>query len=118
MLKICLIAGTFQWTLPVTDFTLAWNHSVEKIRWEEDYRLDGRDLVLYAARIRGSGAGMEPPADAVFRKGVWHYEPNRRVERLTLANSSYGGAYEVCVKGECRELPVSESGAVIRWCER
>ena len=59
------------WTAPghapafvATDhFTLAWTHSIEKVRWEEDYavRFDAvlGQPVLHAvqARVRGSGAG-------------------------------------------------------------
>ena len=37
--------------VPGPEFTLAWQHSVEKVRWEERYRVDGRPP---AAR-RGTG---------------------------------------------------------------
>lgn len=106
MLEICVIAGALQWTLPADGFTLAWRHSVEKVRWEEDYRREGAELVLTAARVRGSGAGMEPPPGAVLRDGVWHYTPpHNRLPRLELANSRFGGDYELCIGGECRGLP-------------
>jgi hypothetical protein len=26
--------------VPVTEFTLAWTHSIEKVRWEEDYAVE------------------------------------------------------------------------------
>jgi hypothetical protein len=55
-----------------------WTHSIEKIRWEEDWRIEDGALHLVEARIRGSGAGMEPPAGAVLKNGVWHYRPNTR----------------------------------------
>ena len=58
-----------------TEFTLAWEHSVEKTRWEESYRVDGDRLRLTAARIQGLGAGMEPPPDAVLRGGWWTWKP-------------------------------------------
>lgn len=105
------MAGAFLWVLNAQAFTLAWTHSVEKVRWEEDYVLQGRQLVLKEARITGSGAGMEPPADAVWRDGVWHYTPaSRPFARLVLANSSFGGHYDVCVAGECRALPTVDDG--------
>ncbi len=119
---VCIIAGAFHWALNVNAFTLAWTHSIEKVRWEEDYRLDDRVLVLEAARIRGSGAGMEPPPDAVLRDGAWHYQPpHARFPRLVLANSSFGGHYDICVAGECRPLPTTREGSsaptVIEPCE-
>jgi hypothetical protein len=74
MLSLCLgLTGTVWVQLPVADFTLAWNHSVEKIRWEEDYRVTGQGLVLEQARVRGSGAGMEVPDGAQMKDGSWHY---------------------------------------------
>jgi hypothetical protein len=105
MTGVCLAAGVLAATLPLSAFTLAWTHSIEKIRWEEDYHiLDGR-LVLEDARIRGSGAGMEPPADARFENGVWHYRPVLPpLERLRLTHSPYTAGYEICSAGGCKPL--------------
>jgi hypothetical protein len=112
MLSVCVLIGSLHWSIPTNDFTLAWTHTVEKIRWEEDYVLKGRMLVLKAARIAGSGAGMEPPADAVWRDGVWHYTPaSTPLPRLVLANSSFGGHYDICFAGECRALPVADDSS-------
>lgn len=72
--------------IPADALTLAWTHSVEKTRWEEDYRLVAGGLELAAARIQGSGAGMEPPDDARRRDGFWHYRPRLPLlEKLALA---------------------------------
>lgn len=118
MLGVCILAAGLQWVLPADAFTLAWTHSVEKVRWEEDYRRDGDTLVLQSARIRGSGAGMDPPPDAVWRDGAWHYTPTlARFPRLVLANSVFGGRYDVCVAGRCRSLPAAEEPTVIEPCE-
>ena len=71
MIGLCMgLAGAVWAQLPVAEFTLAWDHSVEKVRWEEDYRVTAAGLLLGEARVRGSGAGMEPPANAVLRDGV------------------------------------------------
>ena len=67
-LALCLLAGAFAAQLEVTDFTLAWTHSVERVRWEEDWRVESKRLVLIESRIKGSGAGMEPPPDAVLAR--------------------------------------------------
>ncbi len=40
MIALCLgMAGSVWATLPQS-FTLAWQHTVEKVLWEEDYRLE------------------------------------------------------------------------------
>ena len=56
--------------------TLAWTHSIEKIRWEEDWLIEGDRLRLDEARVRGSGAGMEAPSGSRFESGVWRYDPH------------------------------------------
>jgi len=108
MSGICLAAGLLVATLPLQEFTLAWTHSIEKIRWEEDYRIVGTRpprLQLTEARIRGSGAGMEPPDGAVLKNGVWHYRPKLApLERLQLSHSPYAAGYELCSAGSCRPL--------------
>jgi len=107
MSGICLAAGLLMATLPLSTFTLAWTHSIEKIRWEEDYRVEGRHLILEEARIRGSGAGMEPPPDAVFRDGVYHYRATLPpLEKLSLSHSPFTAGYEICSKTGCRPLAV------------
>lgn len=117
-MAICVAAGTFTLVVAANAFTLAWNHSVEKIRWEEDYRVRAATLVLEAARVRGSGAGMEPPMDAVLRDGVYHYRPKTEpVPRLSLANTKFGGAYELCVEQKCEKLP-SEAPVTIEVCTK
>lgn len=47
MIALCLgMAGSVWATLPLQSFTLAWQHTVEKVLWEEDYRLSERGLLL------------------------------------------------------------------------
>src|SRR5687767_2713915 len=82
-------------TVPTEAFTLAWTHSVEKIRWEEDYRIDKNALVLVAAHVRGAGAGMEPGPDAVLSNGVYEYHPtNISLDKLTVTRSPFAKDYE------------------------
>jgi hypothetical protein len=105
MVGICLVAGLITATLPLSAFTLGWTHSIEKIRWEEDWHIDAGALVISEARIRGSGAGMEPQPDAVLKDGVWHYRPALPPQTvLRLTHSPYPGGYELCVEGRCRTL--------------
>ncbi len=85
--------------------TLAWEHSVEKVRWEEDYVARAGRLELMEARVKGSGAGMEPPPGAVLRDDWWHYRPaSYALEKLTLTRSSYAGDYQICWASACRTL--------------
>jgi hypothetical protein len=106
MTGLCLVAG-----LLVAQFgeeiTLRWTHSIEKIVWEEDYRLQENRLVISAARIRGTGAGMEPPPGAVLRDGAWHYVPDLPpLPRVELRHSSHVPPYVICATAVCR--PISE----------
>lgn len=109
-MPLCVAAGALALTLAAESFTLAWTHSIEKIRWEEDWRIAAGKLHLHEARVRGSGAGMEPPQGAVLRAGVWHYHPGREpVDELLLAHSPYAAPYELCLPGKCAPLD--------RWLE-
>src|SRR5690606_560937 len=108
MMQLCLgLAGVIWAQLPVTGFTLAWQHSVEQIRWEEDDRVEPAGLRPHEARVRGSGAGMEIPEDAVLRDGSWHYRPQLApLAQLRLARSTAERAadYQLCTAGQCRAL--------------
>ena len=117
-MSLCLAAGAVAASLAIESFTLAWMHSIEKIRWEEDWRIEGKTLVLKEARIRGSGAGMEPPAGAVLKNGVWHYRPAVPPQKIVrLAHSPYTSGYELCIEGRCSpladHLPGIDNNAVI-----
>ncbi|RLJ67869.1 DUF1850 domain-containing protein [Sulfurisoma sediminicola] len=117
-MALCLVAGAIAATLAVDAFTLAWTHSIEKIRWEEDWRVAGRALVLQQARVRGTGAGMEPPPDAVFENGAWRYRPRLPPqETIRLTHSPHTAGYELCVAGRCgplaERLPGIDNTAVI-----
>ncbi len=98
--------------VPVDRFTLAWSHSIEKVRWEEDYAVQpgakpGAPPVLRAltARVRGSGAGMEPPPDAVLRNGWFEYTPRTvSPHGLRLTRSAFTADYDWCVGGRCAPL--------------
>jgi hypothetical protein len=102
---ICLALGARQVSLPTDRFTLAWTHSVEKTGWQEDYAIRGTGLALTEARIQGTGAGMEPPPDALFRNGWWRYVPPLPIlTELRLTLSPYTADYRLCWKQQCRSL--------------
>ena len=123
-MEFCLLAAGATVRLGTMALTLAWTHSIEKIRWEEDYVVREGALDLVEARIRGTGAGMEPPEGATLdARGVWHYRPQvRSVPSLSLARSTYTRDYELCVEQRCRSLdeyvPVSEGTTTVTPCSR
>ena len=123
MIALCLgLAGAVWAQLAVDRFTLAWEHSVEKIRWEEDYRLTPAGLLLEEARVRGVGAGMDAPPAAVFADGSWRYRPPLPpLQPLRLSRSTTAGDYELCTNQGCQSLshwlgpPETDQPAVELW---
>lgn len=104
-MPLCIAVVGVVVALALDTFTLAWTHSIEKTRWEEDYRVEGSALRLTEARIRGSGAGMEPPEGARLVHGVWHYTPVMpALPVLRLTHSRFTPGYELCHEGCCRPL--------------
>lgn len=104
-MSLCLAAGALLVSLAAESLTLSWQHSIEKVLWEEDWRLDGQMLVIDAARIRSSGAGMEPPEGAVLRDGAWHYVPRLPpLPGVRLTHSPYVAPYTICVATDCRPI--------------
>lgn len=111
---IALVVGGAMTMLPVERFTLAWTHSIEKVRWEEDYVLRSHGLEPVAARIHGNGAGMEIPEGAVWRDNVWHYTPRLApLAVLRLARSPYVSDYEICRQGHCQGIAQLVSGSAV-----
>jgi hypothetical protein len=110
--NLCLLLGGKQVVYATAAFTLAWTHSVEKTRWEEDWRVTPRGLEIVEARIEGSGAGMEAPPEASFDGRYWHYRPSLPPQpNLALARSGRtGGAWQLCFSGSCRDLPEGNAG--------
>jgi hypothetical protein len=101
---LCLAAAGLVVSLPVADFTLAWEHTVERIEWQEDWRVTPRGLELTEARVQGNGAGMEPGEGAVLEGGWWRWRPDRPpLPELVLARSGVG-AWRICSGSSCRSL--------------
>jgi hypothetical protein len=124
MSAICfIVAGVVRAVLPGPEITLAWDHSVEKTRWEERYRSNGEVLVLVEARVRALGAGMDPPPGAQLSGGAWTWQPNTTHDELRLTRSTYTGDYTVCIEGRCDGLGqltgavVEGAPVVVRACD-
>ncbi len=114
-MSLCIIAGGAVKSLTVMAFTLAWTHSVEKTRWEEDWRVTPAGLELVEARVKGSGAGMEPPPEARLANGWWAWRPNRPpLTEIVLHDSGAAGVWDLCHDGTCQPLARSSANDVIR----
>jgi hypothetical protein len=86
-------------------FTLVWKHSVEKIQWEEDWQVRDQHLYLTATRVRGSGAGMDPPENSVYKGSYWEYKPQLPPQpQLRLTHSQFTEGYSFCIDNKCQLL--------------
>jgi hypothetical protein len=119
---ICLLAGAAVVPLMAGAMTLAWTHSVERIGWEEDWRAGPAGLELVEARVRGSGAGMEPPPEARLVGGVWVWKPALSPQpEVIMRRSGATADWRVCIAGRCRPMeayvPAGADPVVMRPCE-
>jgi hypothetical protein len=106
------VAGGASLHLAVAAFTLAWTHSVERVRWEEDWTVGPAGLSLVEARVQGSGAGMDPGPDARLEGGWWRWRPGLppQPEVVLAASGATGGGWTLCAGGTCRELGGAAGG--------
>jgi len=103
--SLCLASAGLVKVLSIATFTLAWTHSVEKTDWQEDWRVTPQGLVLAQARVKGSGAGMEPPPQARLINGWFQWRPKGRPKpQMVLANSGAAGEWRLCQGGNCKTL--------------
>ena len=123
-LSLCLANAGVVKTLAVAAFTLVWTHSIEKTEWQEDWRVTANQLELVQARVKGSGAGMEPPADARLVGGWFQWQAKRApIPEVLLGNSGAAGEWQLCSDGNCRTLseifghPVGVNVTTMRACD-
>ena len=105
-MSLCILAAGKTTMLAVSAFTLSWTHSVEKTRWQEEWQVTPAGLEIVEARVKGSGAGMDPPEGAVLKDGWWTYVPKigaRPVVRLA-ASGATGAGWMLCADRTCLEL--------------
>lgn len=104
-MSLCLISAGVTKTLVVAAFTLVWTHSIEKIDWRETWRVTPQGLELVEARVKGSGAGMEPSPEARLMDGWFVWQPHRApMPEVVLGNSGMAGEWWLCANGTCRTL--------------
>ncbi|MGF1594294.1 MAG: DUF1850 domain-containing protein [Kiloniellaceae bacterium] len=106
MSALCVLAAGKTLVLAVAGFTLSWTHSVERIEWRESWSVTPAGLVLTEARVKGSGAGMEPGDGARRQDGWWVWQPAASpVPELVLAASgATASSWQLCHDGGCFEL--------------
>ncbi|HAO43577.1 MAG TPA: DUF1850 domain-containing protein, partial [Afipia sp.] len=99
-MSLCLATAGVVKSLAVAAFTLSWTHSVEKIVWQEDWRVTPQGLEIVEARVKGSGAGMEPPPEARLADGWFRWKPQLPIlPEVALGNSGLAGEWRVCRDG-------------------
>jgi hypothetical protein len=123
-LSLCLASAGVVKTLSIAAFTLAWTHSIEKTEWQEDWRVTPEGLELVQARVKGSGAGMEPAPDARLIDGWFQWQPKRApLPEVVLANSGAAGEWRLCSDGRCDTLsgifghPIGINVTTMRACD-
>ena len=123
-MSLCLASAGVVKSLTVTAFMLSWTHSVEKIEWQEDWRVTPQGLQIVQARVKGSGAGMEPPPDARLVDGFFRWTPQLPVlPEVALGNSGLAGEWRICTDGKCQDLsailgrPVGTSVTTMSVCK-
>src|SRR2546429_4483665 len=99
-LSLCLASAGAVKALSIAAFTLVWTHSIEKVDWQEDWRVTPAGLELGQARVKGSGAGMEPPPDARLGDGWFTWQPKRAAKPgVMLGKSRAAHEWRVCAGG-------------------
>jgi hypothetical protein len=123
-LSVCFASAGAIKALSVAAFMLSWTHSVEKIEWQEDWIVTPQGLEIVEARVKGSGAGMEPPPEARLVDGWFQWTPKPLVLReVALGNSGVAGEWRLCTGGQCRTLsdilghPVGPNVTVMSVCK-
>lgn len=72
-------------------------------------------LQVVEARVKGSGAGMEPPESAVLKDGWRVYAPKVGPQRRVVlaASGATGDGETLCTVQGCRELGKAPGGTIV-----
>lgn len=115
MSALCVYAGVKALAVAATAFTLSWTHSVERTEWRESWVVTPAGLVLTEARVKGSGAGVDPGEGARMADGWWVWQPEAAaVEELVLAASgATASGWRLCTGEGCVELGADASTPIV-----
>jgi hypothetical protein len=102
-MAICIAAAGVTKVIAASAFVLSWTHSVEKSGWIENWVVESGKLQLTEARVKGSGAGMDPGQGAALKDGWWVWTPQARaIPEIALASAgATGGGWKLCYDGGC-----------------
>ncbi|PWL16336.1 DUF1850 domain-containing protein [Falsochrobactrum shanghaiense] len=120
MSALCILAAGKTIVIAASVFSLSWTHSVQKSEWYEEWQIIPAGLALTKARVKGSGAGMEPPEGSRLIDGWWVYRPKLPAQKsLVLASSGLtGGGWRLCASGRCIDLGETAGGPIkLNRCE-
>ena len=120
MSALCILAGGKTAVIAASVFTLSWTHSVQKTEWRETWELSPAGLAVLEARVKGSGAGMEPAPDATLHDGWWTWRPQKqpRPSVVLAASGAVAGGWTLCADGGCVELGAAAGEPVtLRPCD-
>jgi hypothetical protein len=114
-MSLCILAAGKVTVWAVTAFTLTWVHSVEKTRWEEDWQVEPEGLRIVEARVKGSGAGIDPPAGTTWRNGWWSYRPavGRQTSLRLAASGATGDGWSICAAERCATFGAEAAAPVV-----
>lgn len=120
-MSLCVV-GAKTLMIAASAFTLTWTHSVQKTVWEEEWRVEKDVLRLVAARVEGSGAGMEAGEGATFDGRFWRWAPKLPPLKQVLLRRSDAipQGWTLCAAGTCRAVADARETAdvvALRSCE-
>lgn len=116
-MSLCIAAGGTVVALVATSFSLSWTHSVEKTEWVEKWAVVEHKLRLEEASVKGSGAGIGLPDDAILRDGVWTYRPTLAPLRqlILAASGATPSPWTLCTNEACLRLGEGPGETIKVW---
>jgi len=105
-MSLCILGLPQMLVIPASVFSLSWTHSVEGTRWEETWQVKQAELQVVEARVKGSGAGVEPSESAVLRDGWLTFRPKAAPQKRVLlaASGATQDGWTLCANGACWNL--------------
>lgn len=117
MSTLCVATAAAILSWATSSFSLSWTHSVEKTEWRESWRIEDGALILKEARVKGSGAGMDPGEGAQLINGWWVWQPALppQTELRLSASGATVSPWTLCVDNKCMALGERAEEAVRLW---
>jgi hypothetical protein len=118
-MSVCIVSGLKTSVHAISFFTLTWLHSVEKTEWQEDWVVENNNLKIIEARIKGSGAGMDPPTGSYLKNGWWVYKPQLKpTNEILLSNSKIETTnWKICYHGKCESIVSNSNIIKVKVCD-